>query len=238
MDYAKWANREIDKITEPRGRTATVEALAERIGMAKVTLYGRLRGETEFTSDEITKAAEFFGVESPPLKGNGHHRHTAGNVVSLRRPAMPAILDWIEYPLLGTVEAGAFREADMHSQVEPRSVPGGRNATYPNATAMAWEAHGDSMNEEGIIDGTVLIGVDFNEAGGVLANGMIVVVEQDRGGLIERSVKKVAVFPDRTEFQPRSTDARHKPIIYKNGNRDDDVSVRILTVVHGFYRSL
>lgn len=224
VDIVKWMNREIDKIREPRGRTATVEALAKRLGIAKVTLYGRLRGETEFTTDEIIKAAEFFGVE-PPIKG-----HLAPNNVVALRPAMSPD-ETIGYPVLGAVEAGAFREADMLSQVEPRTVQDVRDATYPNATPMAWEARGNSMNKEGIIDGTILIGVDFNEAGAPLRNDTIVVVEQNRGGMIERSVKAVVIFPDRIEFQPRSTDARHKPIVYKNGSHDDDALVRILTVV-------
>jgi SOS-response transcriptional repressor LexA len=237
MDYGKWAKREINRIKEPRGSTATVEALAKRLGIAKVTMYGRLRGETEFTTEEIIKAAEFFGVE-PPIKNNGHRVASQGNVVPLRPEAVPVDRDVVYYPVLGTVEAGAFREHDMLSQVEPRSVPGGKNLSYPNATPMAWEVRGDSMNQEGIIDGTVVIGVDFSETGGGLTNDMIVVVEQDRGGLIERSVKAVAKFPDRIEFQPRSTDPRHKPITYKNGDHNEDISVRILTVVHGFYRSL
>ena len=235
-DRAKWMNQQIDRLKEPRGRTATVEALAERLGIAKVTLYGRLRGETEFTTDEMIKGAEFFGVE-PPIKVAGHTR-PAGNVVPIRPARLPPNFnEWVEYPVLGVVEAGAFRESDMLSQVEPRTFPGERNRTYPNATPMAWEVRGDSLDDMSIIEGTILVGVDFNEAGGVLVNDKIVIVEQDRGGLIERSAKVVAIFPDRIEFQPRSKDPRHKPIVYKNGKTDDDISVRVLTVVHGFYRS-
>lgn len=237
MDYGKWANREIDRIAEPKGKTQLKALLADRLGIALSTLHARLRGDgAKFSSEEADKMAEVFGVESP-VKTNGPHRTAPGNVVPLRPAAASATGEWIYYPVLGTVEAGAFREADMHSQVEPYSVPWRRSPIHPNATPMAWEAHGNSMNEEGINEGTILMGVDFNEAGGVLRNDMLVVVEQDRGGLIERSVKKVAIFPDRTEFQPRSTDPRHQPIIYKNGNHDEGIAVRILTVVHGFYRS-
>lgn len=248
MDYAKWADREIDRIAEPRERTKTVEALAERLAMAKVTLYAYLRGQYKFNTTQVGIMAEFFGVETPakgkqpnhvPNHAPSHSNHTqpSGNVISLHS-SRAAVREWITYPVLGTVEAGSFREADMLAQVEPKEQPGPRLSSHPNATPMAWEAHGDSMNDEGIFDGTILFGVDFQEAGGALANDMIVVVEQNRGGLVERSVKAVAIFPDRTEFQPRSTNPIHKPIIYKNGNRDDNVEVRILTVVHGTYNSL
>lgn len=241
MDYAKWANREIDRMKEPRGRTAVVEALAERLSLAKVTLYVRLRGETEFSPTEVGKMAEFFGVESP-IKGkhaNGAHAPVASNVVSMNTPSHSRIpgRDSVLYPVVGVVEAGSFREADLLAQVEPYDVPGPRNPIYPNATPMAWVAHGDSMNEEHIFDGTILFGVDFQETGAVLKNESIVVIEQNRGGLIERSVKAAVVFADRTEFQPRSTNPIHKPIIYKKNGHDDDVTVRILTVVHGFYSS-
>lgn len=244
MDYPKWANQQIDRMAEPRGRTAVIKALCKRLDITKATLYGRLREETEFSPTEIIKMAEFFGVDSP-IKGkhSNHtgHAQTLGNVIPLLSGPRASFRDWISYPLLGEVKAGAFMESDLLSQVEPREHPGPRYSSYPNATPMAWEAHGDSMNASTpypIFDGTILFGVDFQEAGGTLANDMIVVVEQNRGGLIERSVKAVAIFPDRTEFQPRSTNPIHKPIIYKNGNRDDNVEVRILTVVHGTYNSL
>lgn len=236
MDLARWANQQIDRTAEPRGRTKVIIALAERVGISKPTLHTRLRGETKFSTEEVDKMAEYFGVESP-VKTKRNDR--TNNVVSLHRPARPSSeVDYILYPVLGAVEAGAFREADMLSQGEPRAVSASRSASYPNATPMAWVVHGDSMNEAKIFDGMIVLGVDFQEAGGVLTNNQIVVVEQNRGGLIERSVKAVAVFPDRTEFQPRSTNQVHKPIIYKNGNRDDDIEVKILTVVHGAYVDL
>jgi SOS-response transcriptional repressor LexA len=134
------------------------------------------------------------------------------------------------YPVLGVVEAGAFREADLINDVEPRMIEAYHDDVYPNARPMAWEVRGDSMNQLGIVEGMVVLGVDFQQAGGTLQNGTIVVVEQNRGGLIERSLKVVALYNDRTEFQPRSSNAIHKPIIYRNGN-SPDAEVRVLTLV-------
>jgi SOS-response transcriptional repressor LexA len=237
MDYAKWANQEIARMAEPKGRTELKTALAERVGIALSTLHARLRGEGKFNSTEVGKMAEFFGVESPARKRTNGAHPASSNVIPLQRPMRIAGREVVLYPVLGAVEAGSFREADLLAQVEPYDIPGPQNPNYPNATPMAWIAHGDSMNNEKIFDGSILFGVDFQQTGGVPKNGDIVVVEQNRGGLIERSVKAVAIFPDRTEFQPRSTNPIHKAIVYKNGNHDEDVTVRILTVVHGMYNS-
>lgn len=237
MENAKWAKREIDRIAEPRSKTAVILELCKRLGFkTKATLYQRLEGKIEFSPSELSVIAEYCGVE-PPVKSKhangsaGHH----GNVIPIRRPPALSGSSWIPYPILGTVEAGAFREADLLSQVEPREHAGPPFPPYPNEALMAWEARGDSMNAEGIFDGTILFGVDFQKAGGVLSSNDIVVVEQNRGGLIERSVKAVARFPDRTEFQPRSSNPAHKAIVYKNGLHDEDMTVRVLTVVLGTY---
>jgi SOS-response transcriptional repressor LexA len=238
MDYKKWVHQQIGRTAEPRGITKLKASLAKRLGMELPTLHARLRPDgPEFSSDEIEKMAEFFGAESP-VKARRAAHPGGNNVVSLHQPSRGNGDTKTLYPVLGAVEAGAFREADMLSQVEPRTIEAGKSASYPHANPMAWVAHGDSMDAAKIFDGMIVLGVDFQDAGGVLTNNMIVVVEQNRGGLIERSVKAVAVFPDRTEFQPRSTNSKHKPIIYKNGNRDDDVEVRILTIIHGGYVDL
>lgn len=237
MDFAKWANHQIDRMKEPRGRDALVIALAKRLNMTKATLYKRLGGKIEFSSSELDKMAEFFGVESPSPRKRTNGIHHASNVVQLPRAAHIPGKDGAFYPVLGDVKAGSFTEADLLAQVEPYDIPGPQNPVYPNATPMAWIARGDSMNNAKIFDGSILYGVDFQQTSRVLKNDDIVVVEQNRGGLLERSVKAVAIFPDRTEFQPRSTNPIHKPIIYKNGDHDDDVTVRILTVVHGMYNS-
>lgn len=244
MDYGKWLKREMDRISERGERTKNIAALMHRLRRSLNHYYPYERGEVPLTSEQIEICAEFFGVESP-LKRKAHERHDNGvasraNVVPLRSAIPAPISEFTRYPILGVVDAGAFREADSLSQVEQRDIDGPINDIYPNATRMAWESRGDSMNEAGILDGTILLGVDFQESGGILTNGMTVVVQQDRGGLIERSVKAVAVYPDRIEFQPRSSNPIHKPIIYRNGEADNDnlIEVTVLTVVHCILKML
>lgn len=118
-----------------------------------------------------------------------------------------------EVQVEGPVEAGALREPDMLSQAVPRSICAMTDPRYPHAPVRAFEVRGDSMNELGILDGHIVYGPDWVRTGAALTNGMVVVVERDSDGRIERSVKEVAVLPDRFEFRPRSDNPRHKAII-------------------------
>lgn len=237
FDEIAWANEQIDRISEPKERTKNIRGIAKRIGMSYSTLYQKLRGDgAAFKTQELEGIAEYCGTLYPPTAGEPRPS-PPDNVVRLRpSEAAPApTTNDVTYRVFGRVEAGAFRDADLLSQVEPREFSGPRSLTYPNATPMAWDVSGDSMNEARIFDGSVILGVDFQEAGAVLKNNDVVVVQQSRNGLIERSVKAVAVFPDRTEFQPRSTNPAHKPIVFKNDEADDDVEVKVLSIIHGSF---
>jgi transcriptional regulator with XRE-family HTH domain len=244
MDYVKWIESNLAKADRGE-KTKMIEDLAKRLGMSTNHFYPYKRGEIVPNKKQIAIMAEFFGNHPTHVKKpqpNSAPNHTSGNVVALR-PAPTAIDDeWITYPVIGVAAAGTFREPDMPIQARRRSVQGEKSSSHPNATPMAWEmdVRDDSMNEaeSKIFGGAVLIGSDFQETGGVLANDMIVVVERRRAGMIEISVKVVAILADRVELQPRSTNPIHQqPIVYKDGH-DNDVQVRILTVVHGAYNRM
>jgi SOS-response transcriptional repressor LexA len=224
MDYGKWLDRGLEK-GEPSEKTIRMQELAERLGFSNGTyLYKFINGERELSPKRIAICAEYFGEPAPTNGKKATLAHVPPQEISLPRSGI------VEYPVLGVVEAGSFREADLANDVEPRMVAYYQDEIYPNARPMAWEVRGDSMNKMGLVDGTIVFGIDFQQTGGTLQNDMIVVVEQNRGGLIERSIKAVALYADRTEFQPRSHNPIHKPIIYKNG-KSPDAEVRVLTLV-------
>lgn len=230
MDIGKWLDRGLDK-GEPNEKTIRAQELAERMGYSNGTyLYKFINGERKLSKRRIAIAAEYFGEPDPTSKKPPPPPTPKSNIV-----AMPtARSDVVPHPICGVVEAGAFREIDLVSQVEPQTVSLPRDEIYPNAAPMAWEVRGDSMEQKALIDGTIAYGVNFQETGLPLQNGMIVVVEQNRGGLIERSIKAVALFGDRVEFQPRSNNPIHRPIVYKNGDSlSSDAEVRVLTLIRG-----
>ncbi|NEK55241.1 phage repressor protein, partial [Rhizobium leguminosarum] len=67
-----------------------------------------------------------------------------------------------------------------------------------------------------------------------LRDGMVVVVERTRDGgqTREWSVKQIELYQDRTEFHPRSTNPKHKPIIVpRDPSADQGTVVEIIGLV-------
>lgn len=211
VDYKKWLAEGLER-GEGGKKIERMKALAKRLDFAHHnTLYKMISGEREIRANELDKIAEFFGVAVP------------GNDKPSRRQN--------KIPVDGYVEAGTFREVDTAIDVPRYEAAVDPDDLYPAARQVAYEVRGDSMNEAGILDGDIIIGVEFQSAGGTLTNGQKVVVEQNRGGMIERSVKAVATFPDRVEFQPRSSNKSHKAIVYPHKRKSGDVEVRVLAIV-------
>lgn len=141
--------------------------------------------------------------------------------------------------VIGTVEAGSFREiADMdQSELERISVPA--DPQFPNARLLAFNVAGTSMNDltpMPILPGSLVVGISYEDISQQfpLRDGLVVVVERTRDGghLREWSVKQIEIFEERVEFHPRSKDRSHKPIVVqRNHDVDDGTSVQIIAIV-------
>lgn len=145
----------------------------------------------------------------------------------------------ISVPVVGTVEAGAFRQAEDIYQDEPEFILVQSDPDFPHARITAWDVAGDSMNAlkpRPIFPGDRVIGINFEDLDNrvPLRDGMVVVVEQvrDGGHIREWSVKQIELYDDRIEFHPRSTSAKHKPIVVTRDLwADDGREVSILALV-------
>jgi len=139
----------------------------------------------------------------------------------------------------GIVEAGAFREVDEFDQSAPVEIMLPRDEKFPNARQLVFDCSGDSMNDlrpRPIFPGDRLVCLSYEDVEHLveLKSGMVVVVERTRddGHFREWSVKQLEVFPDRAEFHPRSTNAKHKPIVVKREyDADDGVTVQVIAIV-------
>jgi len=141
--------------------------------------------------------------------------------------------------LVATVEAGAWREVDELDQSDPEWVAVPPDDKYPDATQEVYAVSGDSMNAlqpHPITPGSRLVAVRYDEIAfrAPLRDGLVVVIQRSRNGGQERelSVKQVAWFDDRIEFQPRSTNPKHKPIVVEHDTWEDNgVEVAIVGLV-------
>jgi transcriptional regulator with XRE-family HTH domain len=147
--------------------------------------------------------------------------------------------------LVGRVEAGMFREIDDLDQSEPTLLNVPPDDRFPQARQLVFDVSGDSMNAlkpRPILDGDRIVGVAYEDIAHevVLRDGMVVVVERtrDAGHYREWSVKQLVLLQDRTEFHPRSTNPRYKPIVVdRDMHADDGLQVQIICLVRRFRSS-
>lgn len=139
----------------------------------------------------------------------------------------------------GKVAAGLFREVDDLDQSETEFIMVPEDEKYPSARQVTFEVEGDSMNDlrpRPILPGDTVVCTVYEdiEHRVVLRDGMVAVVERSRdsGMMREWSVKQIEIYEDRTEFHPRSTNPKHKPIVInRDFEADDGVQVRVLGLV-------
>lgn len=149
-------------------------------------------------------------------------------------------------PVVATVEAGAWREVDELDQTDPELVTVPADDKFPDATQRVYDVAGDSMNAlqpHPITPGSRLVAIDYDEIASrsPLRNGLVVVIQRSKNGGQERelSVKQVAWFEDRIEFQPRSTNAKHKPIVVAHDTWEDDgVQIAVVGLVRDIIHRL
>lgn len=147
-----------------------------------------------------------------------------GLVQPLRKPTL--------VPVYGEVAAGIWREEDVWDEAKYAPVPV-VPSRYPGLEQRAWHVSGDSMDKAGIVEGAFIITVDYWSVRNAPLDGDIVVVEQRRAGLVQRTCKEVRTFPGRVELHPRSTNPKWEPIVLPAGNQnaDDGKEVEIVGLV-------
>jgi phage repressor protein C with HTH and peptisase S24 domain len=202
----------------------------------KNTLISHENGNRPISKKAAEKYGELFGVSAGWIlfnDGEDGAAPAAASEVSLARNGMTAGV------VAGTVEAGTFREVDEFDQSERIEVALPRDEKFPAARQLLFDCSGDSMNDlkpRPILPGDRLVTIAYEDVGHLveLKSGMVVVVqrERDAGHFREWSVKQLELYPDRTEFHPRSTNPKHKPIVIRQDqDADDGVTVQVIALV-------
>ncbi len=199
--------------------------LARHLGIEPGKVNKVLHGTRKLQLHEYEQARVFFGIEDDE-----------------DRPNVDLIIrsKFLSAPVVGKVEAGAFREVDeLEDDSERLEIVVPADDKFPSARVTVFDVVGDSMNAlapRPILEGDRVVCVAYEDVGRSLPlrDGMVVVVERSRDGghTREWSVKQLEVYEDRVECHPRSHNSRHKPIVIdRDLEADDGVSVRILAIV-------
>ena len=213
--YKKWV---IENLERP-GMSQT--GLAKALGLHPSAINKLVNGKRQLKSHEVAGAAAYFGNDAPQTE------------------LAPLDSKWVVARKVGVVAAGLFREVDEFDQSEPEEMTVPRDENFPNARQLVFTCEGDSMNElrpRPILPGDTLICTAYEDIAGrvVLRDGMVVIVQRtrDAGMMREWSVKQIEIYEDRTEFHPRSSNPKHKPIVVtRQFDADDGVSVEVIAIV-------
>jgi SOS-response transcriptional repressor LexA len=135
--------------------------------------------------------------------------------------------DTIELPVIGTIEAGQFRDITLLDQDEVYPVISVvADKRFSHAKQYALQVSGDSMNLK-YPDGSYVTCVDYIGSGLRLKSGMTLHVERTIAGthLVEITLKEVQSIDGNLVLIPRSSNPKHKPIIV-NGGEDTEIHIR------------
>lgn len=209
--------------------------LADRVHVTQSTVSRWLRGTLPSIEQQVSLSKLFaeMGFDE------------AERIWPIYEPPQPTVrplrsVELVQAFIAGTAAAGTFKavediEADLSD--EDNYVVTTRDPDFPQARLIAVRVEGDSMNAlkpRPILDGDMLVCVDFDESRARLRDGMVVLVQQTRddGRLREWSVKQIELYDDRVEFHPRSTNRKHKPIVVKRDlEADDGRTVEVLAII-------
>lgn len=145
-------------------------------------------------------------------------------------------------PVRGTVAAGMWFDDGYIDEGAFDDVPA-VTTRFRALEQTAWRVSGDSMNEEGIVEGSFAITVEYWQVREAIQDKDIVVVERREGGKIERTIKKVSIMPNEIRLMACSTNPQWRGTyiaIPRGGNRDgsDGTSIEVVGLVVGTYRPM
>jgi SOS-response transcriptional repressor LexA len=216
----------------------SVRGAAKDAGLGFSTIRNILEGRSKSPrTDTIAKIAPVLKTtEAWLLKGEGDPapNFKSKNPVETRlfNHTEALSVEQIELPILGVVEAGAWREAVQEDN--PETILVARDMRFPSAKQFLLKVRGDSMNAAKpipLLDGALIQCIDWWDAGLAIKSGLLIVVRRTNGYLCETTVKRLVVLPTHYELHPESTNPAHAIIKVKNDRDDEAGAVEIIGLV-------
>lgn len=195
--------RRINECLKATGKTAA--GASREAGLGADYIRDIKRKQKAPSSESLENLATVLGTTSRYLlKGEKAPQH------ELVREGEPEVHPIVLTPLLGTIEAGNFREVAAEDQrAEPAYIEAKQNTWFPKLTQYALLVSGESMNKI-VQDGQTVICVGFDQTGLGFEPGLLVHVERRRfgGQLVEVTLKVIEHRDGEWWFAPRSHDPK------------------------------
>jgi transcriptional regulator with XRE-family HTH domain len=209
----------MNRIKELRVKKNLTQAqLAEMIGTTDATIQRLETGKRQLTERWASQISLVLGVDVTEVFGQLLPVATAGLTVE------------------GEVQAGVWREIDVIDEPKHPPLPIGPDPRYQSSKQFALLVQGTSMNKV-FAPGTFIVCVPWMNVGRPPREGDIVVVERRRDGMVETTVKKVAVHNRKLVLMPDSTDPRFQNPVELEGSLERDEIV-VTALVVGRYEQL
>lgn len=187
------------------------EFLGVDVGAA---LRGELDDLQDASEEEISRARDRFLREKPRRQeqARGRSPEPRKEISRAAQANEAAHVPARRVPIVGVVEAGAFRPVDWFAEADlgevvVDSVPG-------SGRAFAFKVAGDSMDLAGIGPDSTVVCLDPWSENLELGDGDVVVVERtiNGGHTRELTCKELVIGDNGPELHPRSSNPRHKPL--------------------------
>lgn len=209
----------------------TLKELADKVGTSIPQLIRLEKGQRKLTKEWAERIAPYLNV--PPAQ-----------LLFPEASTPPGA------PVLGTVQAGVWREASedpLHIEGWEDPIAGGYeripappDRRYPHAAVFALRVEGDSMDRV-FPPGSYALCVRLADAGlGPLdiAPGSVVVCQRRRHDIYEATLKRLRRSGGDIVLEPDSTNPRHKPITLRPPRHAQETETTIAALVVGKYERL
>lgn len=231
---------------EKRGYDSAADA-ARALGVKYGTYSGHENNSRGIKIDDLLRYAKFFRVSPAWLAfGPGYEDSDLlfeAGIAGDRDDEVPKHRHGEGVRVAGYVAAGQWHEPDELDQPFITNLYVPPDPRFAENQQRVWIVQGRSI-ERTASDGKALVGVLLSEGAAIEpSDGDLVIAERRRaqGGLIERTAKRLRIYPGRIELWPEYIDdTLNVPLRLSadDGHEDDGTEVAIIAVVIGVYESL
>lgn len=203
FSYREWLKRALAQ------KHVSQSELARRWGKTPDIVSRILLGKRKLSADELAEIARLLNI-APPLTGPDPNSF---KLPTDKNSAIIPLAGSASVPIIGIVEAGAYRPLSWFDGADLGVVMSGYDPRFPKELQKGWLVRGNDNEAAGIGDGDQIVTVDPWAAGISLTNGSMVVIEKlsPDGSTRELTLRELHIAATAITLIARTTDPRFQP---------------------------